>query len=803
VSSFDSRSAAGLEWPELCAAIASYAQSGRGRQLALALEPAPDQATAELRQSVMAEVLWLAEAGSQLPVGDFEEQAEALLRVERGACASGVELGHIRTCLRVGLRLDQFGAAHEESAPLLGRMLAVEPALGTLKRDLDGAIDEVGHVLDEASVGLAQARREVRKVRDEIKSKMGELISRYRDALQDGYFAERDGRYVLPVRTDAPYRVDGVVLGTSGSGSTLYVEPQELGKLGNRLRLAEGEVERQEAIVLGQLSEQLTPLCDEVRWVQEVCGRADLLYACSQFSQRIRARIVPFDVPGSMKALAARHPLLCLQLENVVPSDLVLGPEQALILSGPNAGGKTVALKALGLLAMMQSAGLAVPVAIESTIGFFEEVLCDIGDDQSLAMSLSTFSGHIERVVRVLEDAGHGTLVLFDELMGGTDPDEGAVLAIATVEALVEAGATVCVTTHYEALKERASQANAMVNGAVGFDFERMEPTFVVTMGRPGASSALIVAQRFGLPRAISERALALLPEEMAQERQQRISSEQLAAELESEKKELVRRRQEQEELNRQLALELGRQKDSRTRELARESDALRSEIKAARAEVRRVQKLLKTADKQELTQLQSELDRAARVDSAFGELHRNLKSEAAAPKLFDPARILPGQKVKVAGFSSPAEVLEAPSRGSVRVLLGVMKMSVSLSDIVSVVGATQKPTGTKAQPSPKRNLPSTLVQEVSATSSLVKSADITLDLRGQRVEDGLLLADQFIDELLRHHERGGFVLHGHGTGALKEAIRSHLLSHSCVMDARPAERDEGGDAFTVFWLAS
>src|SRR5690606_24715775 len=348
-----------------------------------------------------------------------------------------------------------------------------------------------------------------------------EVMVRYREALQDGYFAEREGRYVLPVRADAPFRVEGIVLDTSGSGSTLYVEPKELAELGNKIRLKEGEVEREILLVLAEVSALLSPFAEEILWAQEVAARADLLQAIAEFAARVGGAVVPFDEPGCMQLRAARHPLLCLQDLEVVPNDLAVSAGRALVLSGPNAGGKTVALKTLGLLALMQASGLPVPAHPASKIGFFHEVLCDIGDDQSLSMSLSSFSGHVQRVREILEEAGHGTLVLFDELMSGTDPDEGAVLAIATVDELVNCGAALCVTTHYEPLKEHASSSPFLENGAVGFDFEKMGPTFRIEMGRPGASSAIIVAERHGLPRQIVRRAMELLPDLAVQKRQQ------------------------------------------------------------------------------------------------------------------------------------------------------------------------------------------------------------------------------------------------------------------------------------------
>ncbi len=791
------RSFEDLEWPLLCQAIAARTYSDLGRERALALGPADDEETAKTRLLVMADVLSLRGSGAVIPAGGARDVLPIVARVEREGTASGEELAAVTKLLRVALELNRFGASHEESAPLLSRVLAVDEQLTAPYRELSEALDEVGEVLDTASPGLSAARVQVRSLRVQMQRRVEELIRRYREALQDAYFAERDGRYVLPVRADAPFRVEGIVLGTSSSGSTLYVEPKELGQLGNQLRMAQVEVEHEVALVLTRLSAALRPYCGEIVWAQDVCARADLLRACADFSAAIGAQVVPFGESGTMQIFEARHPLLCLSGINVVPSDLTVAPDRGLVLSGPNAGGKTVALKTLGLLALMQASGLPVPAAEESRIGYFSEVFSDIGDDQSLSMSLSTFSGHVARVRQVLDEAGHGTLVLFDELMGGTDPDEGAVLAIATIDALVDAGSAVCVTTHYEPLKAHAETVDHLENGAVGFDFNRMEPTFHVEMGRPGASSALIVAEKHGLPKAVTARALSLLPELKIEKRAAHIAAEGQAIEVQQEKAALQKLRAEQELLNRQLEISLEKQKEARRRDLARESDELRAEVRAARAEVRRLRGQMKSAGGTELRQLETQIDRAASVASWGGKVDRELRAEPEAQQAqIQSANLKPGTQVKVKGFSMLGEVLEAPKKGHVRLLLGVMKMNVALSDLEQTKGSAISQR--KAQPQPKK-VAAIIENQFDAP---IRSEDVTLDLRGRRVEESLLEVDHFLDELLRNQERGGFVLHGHGTGALKDSIRSHLRGHPCISSSRPAERDEGGDAFTVFWLA-
>lgn len=790
------RSLADLEWPEVCAAIARHTLSDLGRGRALELGPVDEQETAETRLAVLKEVLRLLTEGAPIPAGFFRDCRAAAETLRRQGVVSGPELRELWRLLDVVVSLDRFGGQHEDSAPLLSRVLSISQELPQLSRRLALIVDEDGSILDAASPGLAAARAGVRTLRTQMKKRLDEVIGRYREALQDGYYAERDGRYVLPVRSDAPFRVEGIVLDTSQSGSTLYVEPKELGQLGNKIRLAEAEVEREEALVLAQISSELAPHADELLWAEDVAMRADLLHAIGEFSREIGARVVEFDAPGALHLKKARHPLLCLKEIEVVPNDLVITPECGLVLSGPNAGGKTVALKTLGLLALLQASGLPVPADEESKIGFFQEVLCDIGDDQSLSMSLSSFSGHVERVKSILEESGHGTLILFDELMSGTDPDEGAVLAIATIDALVASGSAVCVTTHYEPLKEYAAQSAHLENGAVGFDFEKMGPTFRVEMGRPGASSAIIVAERQGLPKYITDRAVKLMPEVAAQKRERTIALEQTSLALESERAALKAALFEQESLNRRSALELERLREKRRNLLSEESDALRSEVRQAREELRKVRKALKEADSSGLRQLDDSISTASSTVKIGSAVDRELRAQPEKSAGVAESSLKVGMRVGIRGFDSSGEVLELPKKGGVRVRIGVMKMTVALTDLMAVA----KGAAGQKQAAPVR--PASSFEQAQATfDAPVRTGDVTLDLRGERVEAALTHLDHFLDELLRRQEMGGYILHGHGTGAMKDAVRAHLSGHPCISNSRPAERDEGGDAFTVFWL--
>lgn len=792
-----------LEWPLLLSAIAARTVSALGRAEVLQLLPAPSREQASLRQATLGELLALLEVDARLPVGDVGDTKDTLERVRRGGVASGAELASVARVLRTALGLFRFGQAHLEMAPALARVLEVEAGLGRISTALGQAISDDGQVLDQASPALGEARGAVRSLRRRVQTRIQELLSRYKDVLQDTYFAERDGRYVLPLRADAEYRVEGFVLGSSASGATLYVEPREIASLGHELRLAEVRAEREEAVVLSQLSSELEGWVDAALGAQDVCALADLLAAVTSLSRDIAARIVPLDTDAVLDLRAVRHPLLCAAGVSVVENDVQLQAGRGLVVSGPNAGGKTVLLKSLGLMALMQATGLPLPVAAGSRVGFFSRVLADIGDDQSLSRSLSTFSGHVERVHAFLSAADAETLVLLDELMGGTDPSEGAVLAIATLDEFVRQGAAVLTTTHYEALKDHALASPHLDSAAVGFDFAEMRPTFKVDMGRPGASSALLVAQRHGLPKALVERAEALLPEVEARLRQDRIEVEQLRADLELQKKQLADATREQERKARQLEEERRRLEEARRRDLGRESDELRVAVREARAELRQVRLRLRGAEGTQLSELERDIDRASQKVTLGSEVDRELRGlDAGANRTPEDLaqQLVPGVRVRLRGFAGEGEVLEVPRKGKVAVRVGAMKLSAALADLE--LSTTAPP---KVSPKVTQRGASSLGGAGSVAVELavpVRSQDVILDLRGKRVEASLDELDAFIDELLRRQEDGGYVLHGHGTGAMKEAVRNHLGAHACIRHARPAERDEGGDAFTVFWLA-
>jgi DNA mismatch repair protein MutS2 len=684
----------------------------------------------------------------------------------------------------------------------LFQLLNSEAVLDHVARRLDGCLDPNGEVSDAASNSLAEARVRVREAARELRQLLKRLVSRYTDVLSGEYYTEREGRYVLPVRADAHRRVEGSVVGSSASGNTLFVEPREVQSLVNRLRVCQATVEREEARVLSELSQLVEQHLSSVHEGFDACVAGDVLATLVVWAVSSRSLPVAVGHDARLHIRQARHPLLAND-PAVVANDLVLSAGRALVVSGPNAGGKTVALKTLGLFAVMVRAGIPLPCDTGSYVGFFDDVLADIGDQQSLVHSLSTFSGHIKKLAAIIERARPTSLVLLDEVAAGTDPQEGAALAGALLERLTQQGAAVAVTTHYERLKEQAAAEGALDNAKVGFDFARMLPTFHVTLGAFGPSSALLVAARHGLDAELIERAKALLPEH-ARER------EHAAGELEAER---LRLSQLQADLERQASeLELSRRRleteKQRTvaegkAQLQRESQKLLEEVIQARRELEHVKKGLRRAQlaPQSLKGLERDLSRVAAKVAVGGELATPARTRPeathVAPEPLSAEQLAVGDSVRLRANSQLATVTGPVRRGTVEVRAGALRMKVKLWELQRAGAATTQATGKN---------PKSVVSRWPAPGQADRArrtSDNTLDLRGTRVGDAAECLDQFIDRLLGEGEDIGFVLHGHGTGALKASVREHLDRSDWVAEVAAADKDEGGDAFTVFRVAS
>jgi len=783
-----------LEWTRLTAAVLNRCNGESAKRRGVPLAATLEATLRGMRET--AEALRLMQNGDPLPLSGLRDVEEHLGRLERQGTLDGPALGDVMALLRVGSTLRRYLSSHRATASALSDACAIDPSLDQLSDALADSMDEHGILHDHASTTLHKLRREVADLRERIVGRLEQLMTEHAALLSDRFYTLREGRYVLPVRSDAHEPFNGIVHTASVSGATVFVEPRAIVQLGNRLKIAEAELEREQERLYAELSARVHERLPVVLACATAIDHADLRNACARLAVDTHAHIPQLVATPSIRLVAARHPLLALDGKQVVENDIDIAAGQALIISGPNAGGKTVALKLLGLAALMVRAGLALPADETSHCGFFGDVLTDIGDDQSTLKDLSTFSAHVKNLAAVLSQAGTGTLVLLDELAGGTDPEEGSALSCAVVEALCENNAAVVVTTHYEALKARAARGGVMRNASVGFDIAKLAPTFQLMMNVPGASSALAVARRFGIPEAVVARAEANVPEHVRH-------FDDLAGQLSTaltqardrqrvlDDKEVVLAAKERDLLERHDRL-----REQSQRKLSAELNALMDNLRTARGELAEARRVLKKQDREQLHAAASTIERLTSRVAIGGDLATSpAEPEPAATPDFQPKL---GDSVYVARLRTVGSVVEGPLKGKTRVAVGGMKLWVETNEL---------------RPPPARNGNSNAAQEkpvptVHAAAApaqpqpLERHSDNTVDVRGMRADDAVGMVESFIDRLYGGSQRAGFVLHGHGTGALRNTIREHLqnaLAH--VTHHRPGTRDEGGEAVTAFFL--
>ncbi|MBM4360037.1 MAG: Smr/MutS family protein [Deltaproteobacteria bacterium] len=792
-----------LEWRALVLSLAGRCLGEAAAARLRLLEPAATRAEARRRHDEVSEAFATLAEGEPLPLVGVESMDELLVRLSRGGEARALELVVIARMLSGARSLRAFLRSRAAILPTLGERLgeeaAVDRELERIERGIFAAIEPHGFVKDEASAELRRARHVVATARKGLGDKLRQLQSDLADVLRDGGPVERDGRIGLPVRSDAHRKVEGIVLGTSATGATLYVEPPEVTSIGNRLRIAESEVEREELRIVSELTASVRRSAEAVERAYESLVHADGLAALASFARDSGAiPLAPCDEPVVELGLA-RHPLLVLRGGEVVPNDVRVEAGRALVVSGPNAGGKTVALKMLGLAALMVRAGIPVCADARSRVGWFDPVVTDIGDGQSIEQSLSTFSAHVVSyrgmlaAARDAHAAGRHALVLLDEVAGSTDPEEGAALAVALLEAFLGQGAAVATTTHHERLKQRALEDGRFENAAVGFDFDALRPTFGLRPGVVGASAALAAAARHGLPASVVLRAKDLIPKEI-------VLREQLLADLERERaRERTARLATEAELERvrQLRVELEEERANvrgkERKRLQDEAAELRDAIRGARVKLRELDQSRRTGAV-EPRAAERIVDEAARVIALGSAVHEATQEARVTGGALDPSEIRPGAKLATEKLGV-VQVLEPPERGQVRVRAGAFNLRLPLADLRRAPKSARE-----RLPAPAR-LTAPVASPLPAGDRLIRTASSTCDLRGMRADAALAEVDRFIDRCLADGEAHGFVLHGHGTGALRQAVREHLALHPNVARARPADLEEGGDAFTAFWV--
>ncbi len=807
-----SKTRSDLEFDRVLDALSARAVSEPGRALARALPFANSAEHARRLLAEAREATDLLASGEPLPIAPLGDVASPLGRVAASGVLAAQEIREIGKALEAARVLRRYLAARRSRAPELYETCSTDPTLDRLADELTAAFDADGTLSDRASPRLRELRGEFHASRQRMLSRLEDFMMRYEGILQDRFVTEREGRYVVPVRSDAHERFPGIVHATSASGSTLFVEPRAVIAMGNRLKVLEAEVEREEQAIYAQLSERIGEMLGSVGAAIEALARADVRGAIARLAIDLRLTFPRITDEMKLDLRAARHPLLMLEsaeptragssavvdFDRVVPSDLAISARKAIVVSGPNAGGKTVALKTLGLVALMVRAGLPVPCAEGSETGIFEVVLTDVGDDQSLTKSLSTFSAHVRNLCRILDETHLGALVLLDELAGGTDPREGEALAAGMLDSLTARGGAVVVTTHYEGLKALALADARFENASMGFDLATMSPTFRLAQGIPGSSSALAVARRFGLPSTVLERAERFLSrEDVHFESVVRKLNDERAA-LELARRAAEDREREALETKRALEAEIEALRTRERKQVSREAEALLGAVRRARDDLREAQSKLrgKKLEAPSVKEAQVVIDRVASLVAAHGALDPSSLSSPEPPAGASDARSLKkGSRVWVGRLRAEAEVLELLADGSVRVQAGPLKLVVPATDL----RATATPESDRKRPIAHAAKAS--IGDPPGLEVAIQTSDNSVDLRGLRTDDAVSMAIALLDRSLGEGRRVCFLIHGHGTGALRDAIRQELTASPYVRFFRPGGPNEGGDGVTIVWL--
>ncbi len=799
-----------LGWPTLVDHWAKRCATARGQAAVRASQLLDSIDGARERAAEISEARGLLTRGAKLPLGDISDIAASIERVRKAAALDAPELVAVATTGKSLARLRGHLREHAAVAPRLAARGEALADLGHVFHPILEAFGPDGRLVDHASDALGPLRKTLASIKATLVQRMESLLTdeRFAPYLQDQFYTQRQDRYVLPVRTDGKGFVRGIVHGTSQSAATLFIEPEEIVELNNRMKLAEADVADEERRILTQFSGWVAEEADAFAQSLAIGEIIDVIAAAAIMADDTVSVEPILDDTPRIALLHARHPLMLLADRRCVANDVTLQAGQTLLVSGPNAGGKTVALKTVGLAALMARAGLHLCAESGSAIGWFTQIVTDIGDAQNLEKDLSTFSGHMVNLRELLASAAPGMLVLIDEIAVGTDPDQGAALAQAVLEEVAARGVTCLVTTHYERLKALGASDARFANASVGFDLERLEPTFKLHLGAPGSSGALAVAKRMGISAPVVERARELLGAAGTR-------VEELLASVADQ-----RRRIEDERAALLAELEAV-ESDRHAMRMHRDKTQARYEKQQRTAHGEALTAL--RAARRELDELRKEIRaKAAAAETSVEdvrEVNRKLVAPAAKVAQHEPKRNLPPGTPATLESLTPGtpvivpklgrcEVVAPPSDGKVEVRLGLMRATVPVADVLldshrAARRAEKERVQAEIDSDGKPQGPSiVMIDGVPAGGrATARTIDSTLDVRGQRVDEAVANVDRFLDESLMASRDVAFFVHGHGTGALRAAIREHLKAHKGVDTYRAGEQSEGGDGVTVAFL--
>ena len=781
-----------LEYRKIIAQLKREMGSAASAKLADELTPLTSEKIIKEELRSTTEAVDLIVRKGPLPTGGLYDIREALLLAKKGGSLTMRQLLEVQNVLGISSEVVAF--MHDDALPELkyiGEMVDLIVEFTALEKEISRCILTEDEMADNASPKLKDIRRSIHQQNQAIKNKLSRIItsSSNKTYLQDAIVTMRDGRYVIPVKQEYRSFFPGMVHDQSKGGATLFIEPQGVVELNNKLRELEVEEQLEIARILAELSSRVAEHYREIRSNLELLTKLDFIMAKGKLSCKMHASEPKIDTDGELRLISARHPLI--EYKKAVPVDIRIGGDyRTLIITGPNTGGKTVSLKTAGLLVMMAQSGLHIPASHASTLPIFGEVFADIGDEQSIEQSLSTFSSHMKNIVSIIDKASYDSLVLVDELGAGTDPTEGAALAIAILERFYDSGALTMATTHYNELKKYALATSGVENAAMEFDVETLTPTYRLLIGVPGKSNAFEISKKLGLSESVIERAsehikhgdmefenvISSIEDDKRKAAADRLDAESMRAEIEERLKKLEEKEKAISEKRADIIAEAKRE----ARELLRET---KSAVKDVQKDLRRLQK------SGAHTNLNTgALEKSRRKINEAEDLvsEKVVKQVNSEPVSADTLKI--GDRVKLLTIGQNGTILSLPDeKGNLMINIGALKVKAILQDLMLInEGKDRKP---QAKSSSKYG---------SLLRSKSSSVSASINVMGKNLEDALADVEKYLDDVYMAGLDMVSIIHGRGGGILKDGIRQMLKRKKYVDSYGAASYNDGGEGVTI-----
>ena len=773
-----------LEFHKIKQTVESLCASSLGLKRVALLMPSTDEKQVEYTLNQSDEALKIILALGEAPLGGVSDITEPIKRAKISALLSANELLSISRLLYDVSQLKAFSDRLTDikvEAPIFMSQVDSLVSLNRLQSAINDCIDETGSVLDSASPELRTIRRAIQATESRIKEKLNQVVAERRNKLTDGIVTIRNERYVVPVRAEAKNTFGGTVHDQSSSGNTYFIEPKEVVDLNNKLQEYHVEERREIERILRALTEEVKKFVDELSVNVDVLSEIDFMFAKGKYARLIHGIRPKMNQKGIIRLVGARHPLI--DARTVVANDIEIGDEYTtIVITGPNTGGKTVTLKTVGLLTLMAQSGLLIPAHASSQLAIFDHVFADIGDEQSIEQSLSTFSSHMTNIVRIMERLTVNSLILFDELGAGTDPKEGASLAISILDYVKVRGARTIATSHYPELKAYAYECDDVINASVEFDIETLSPTYRLLVGVPGRSNAFEISKRLGLKEAILEAARTRVETTKTELTDLITKLEDRGLELDREIQGLQQQNQEVEQMRLDYERKIAKFEAEREKLLEQIKKEAFENIRQAKEEAEQIVADLRQAKKAaDLTIKDHELtEKLTALKASEAKQAEQFKRKAR-----NKAPLKPGDEVMVLSLNRQGELIEQTKNGEWMVQLGMMKVNIKADDLEYLRKSVKKKDTAKGKMIHKRRT----------------DIGIQLDLRGERYEDAMLRLDKYMDEVLLAGYQTVTIIHGHGTGALRQGVHKYLKQNKHVASFRFGGAGEGGTGATVVEL--